>query len=342
MSLYVLQFWGVARFVEVQKLKIGELVCGKDYYHLFITRLEAGSARKREVIQIYPTPTKFHKIFCPVTILSHYCKIRQELSHAGDQDFLFPKLSLSFEQGSNKSCLRVATPPESIPQLSYHRKFKIHVDSEDMKAVGVSSLDFTSDSLKLGGQHCLVNGIVCPDFSQVLNKLVPVSMEPKPSINVSRKRPHSVDDSVQLPQFGAPINRRVPVIKATGCPPPLPARGPPRVEVEGMQPPVPDAAAVGPEVQQVNEDHLAGVPDDSPNVISQPNPEETSAEPPPARHSSLGLKPEILDRINKYASISVTRAVPQVPSEPTHPPPLQGLKEMNTIVNKYSHLWLYK
>ena len=131
--------------------------------------------------------------------------------------------------------MQVATPPKSIPQLSYHRKFKIHVDSEDMKAVGVSSLDFTSDSLKLGGQHCLVNGIVCPDFLQVPNKLVPVSMEPKPSINVSRKRPHSEDDSVQLPQFGAPINHRVPVIKATGRPPPLPAaaRGLSQAEVGG-------------------------------------------------------------------------------------------------------------
>ena len=164
-------------------------------------------------------------------------------------------------------------------------------------------------------------------------------MEPKPSISVYLKRPHSVDDSVQFPQFGASINRRVPVIKATGCPPPLSA---PRVEVEGMQPSVPDAAAVGPEIQQVNEDHLVVVPDDSPNVISQLNPEETSAEPPPARHLALGLKPAILDRINKFPSISVTRAVPQVPSESTHPPPLQGLKEMNTIVNKYSHLWLYQ
>ena len=120
-------------------------------------------------------PTKFHKIFCPVTILSHYCKIRQELSNAEDTDFLFPKLSLSFEQGSNKSSLRVANPLEPIPQFSYYRKFRIHVDSKEMKAVGVSSLDFTSDLLKLGGQHCLVNGAVCPDFSQVPNKLVPVS-----------------------------------------------------------------------------------------------------------------------------------------------------------------------
>ena len=95
-------------------------------------------------------------------------------------------------------------------------------------------------------------------------------------------------------------------------------------------------------MQQVRDDHLVALPDDSSNVISQLNPEETSAEPPPARHSTLGLKPEILDRINKFPSISVTRAVPQVPSESTHPPPLQGLKEMNTIVNNYSHLWLYK
>merc|ERR1712082_176957 len=57
MSLYVLQFWGVARFCEVQKLKIGELLRGKDYYHLFLTRLRPGSTGMREAIQILPTPT---------------------------------------------------------------------------------------------------------------------------------------------------------------------------------------------------------------------------------------------------------------------------------------------
>ena len=152
---------------------------------------------------------------------------------------------MSFEQGSNKTSLQVANPLAPIPPLSYYIKFRMHVDSKELQAVGVSSLDFTSDSLKLGGQHCLVNGVVCPDFLQVPNKLVPVSMEPTHSISGSRKRPHSVDDSVHFPQFGAPINRRVPVIKATGCPPPLSA---PRVEVEGTQPSVPDAAAVGPEI----------------------------------------------------------------------------------------------
>ena len=115
------------------------------------------------------------------------------------------------------------------------------MDSKELKAVRVSSLDFTSDLLKLGGQHCLVNGVVCPDFSQVPNKLVPASH----SIGGSRKRPHSADDPVHLPQFGNPINRRAPVIKATGCPLPLSAS---RMGVEGTQPSVPDAAAVGFEI----------------------------------------------------------------------------------------------
>ena len=84
-----------------------------------------------------------------------------------------------------------------------------------------------------------------------------------------------------------------------------------------MQLPVPDAAALGPEVPQVNEDHLAEVQNDTSNVISQPHPEDTPVEPPPMRYSDLGLKPAIMERINSYASISVSRAVLKVPTEPT-------------------------
>merc|ERR1711873_217891 len=56
MSLYVLQFWGVARFSEVQNLKISQLLRGRDYYHLFLTRLRPGSTGTKEAIQILPTP----------------------------------------------------------------------------------------------------------------------------------------------------------------------------------------------------------------------------------------------------------------------------------------------
>ena len=180
-------------------------------------------------------------------------------------------------------------------------------------------------------------------------------MESKPSINVSRKRPFTAVDSVQIPKFGAPISHRVPVISVTGCPPPLTAaaRGSSQAEAGGVQPSVPDAAALGPEVPQVNEDHLAEMQNDTSNVISQPHPEETPVEPPPMRNSDLGLKPAIMERINSYASISVSRDVPKVPTEltvdinppqpivpnDTNPPPLQGLEQMRSIVNKYSHLW---
>ena len=56
MSLYMLQFWGVARFVEIQSLKMGHLVCRKDHFDLIISRLQEDTARSRKVTVIYPTP----------------------------------------------------------------------------------------------------------------------------------------------------------------------------------------------------------------------------------------------------------------------------------------------
>ena len=35
-----------------------------------------------------------------------------------------------------------------------------------MRAVGVNTIEFTSDSFRLGGQKCLVNRVVSPDFSK--------------------------------------------------------------------------------------------------------------------------------------------------------------------------------
>ena len=174
----------------------------------------------------------------------------------------------------------------------------------------------------------MVNGVVCPDFAQIPNKLVPASH----SSGGSNKRPHSADGSATLPQFGNPIIRRASVIKATGCSPSPSAS-------EGAQHSVPGAAAVDPELQQVREDHPVTLPDDPSNVTSQFIPEETPAEVLPARHSALGLRPALRDRLSRFPSISITKAVPQVPSE-SPDPPLPGLAKMNAIVNKWSHLWL--
>ena len=71
MSVYVIQFWGLARFVEVQSLKIGQLVRGIDHFNLVISRLKEGNARSRDVTQIYPMPQKYQKTFCPVINLSN-------------------------------------------------------------------------------------------------------------------------------------------------------------------------------------------------------------------------------------------------------------------------------
>ena len=106
----------------------------------------------------------------------------------------------------------MADPVAPIPTPSFLKKFKKNVQSDDMRKVGVNPLEFTPDSLQLGGKLCLVNGVVYPDFSKPslasagsTNPLLP-----------SRKRPSSTIVSSATPELGTSINPKVRVIQATG------------------------------------------------------------------------------------------------------------------------------
>ena len=57
----MLLFWGVARFVEIQSLKMGHLVRRKDRFDLVIFSLKEDTARSSKVTPIYPTPPKYEK-----------------------------------------------------------------------------------------------------------------------------------------------------------------------------------------------------------------------------------------------------------------------------------------
>ena len=72
------------------------------------------------------------KTFCPVFILSNYLRARHELGNAGDDDFLFPKMNSTFEQGTNRQILSMADPVAPIPTASFLKKFKQHVESDDL------------------------------------------------------------------------------------------------------------------------------------------------------------------------------------------------------------------
>ena len=60
-------------------------------------------------------------------------------------------MNSSFELGTNRYILALANPHECILTASFNKKFKLHVDSEELGKVGVNSLEFTPDSLKMGG-----------------------------------------------------------------------------------------------------------------------------------------------------------------------------------------------
>ena len=180
-------------------MKIGHLVCGIDNFDFVLSQFGTGTTRSRDVTPIYPTPQKYQKTFCPFIILSNYFKARNELCFNDDNDFLFPKMTSSFELGTNRHILALANPHECIPTASFNKKFKLHVDSEELGKVGVNSLEFTPDSLKMGGQQCLVNGVVYPDFSQICTKPSSVTVETTSTTNSSRKRPSSTENSTEIP-----------------------------------------------------------------------------------------------------------------------------------------------
>merc|ERR1711873_51126 len=219
----------------------------------------------------------------------------------------------------------MANPEEADPKLTFTRKFKIHVDSAELQKFGVNSFDFSPDSLTLGGKNCLVNGVVCPDFDQSPNELTPAS---KSSIG-SLKRPHSAIDAIVLPEFGIPINRKASVSQVVGSS---------SSSSEEVRNSAPEAAASASNSQQVRRPNQ---PQGPPQVISQVTPEETPATVLPNKNlnlQNLGLKTSIRDRLSRFPHITVTKSVPSTPSQSTDPP-LAGLAKMNTICDKYSHLW---
>ena len=133
-------------------------------------------------------------------------------------------------------------------------------------------------------------------------------MGPNPPINVPRKRPLTAVDSVPIPNFGVPISHKVSVIQETRSAQisSAAAGGPSQAAAGEIQSSVPVAGTFGQEVPQVNGAHSAAMQNDTLNVISQPDPEETPVEPPPIQSLDLGLKPAIMERTNSYASISIS------------------------------------
>ena len=120
-------------------------------------------------------------------------------------------MNSTFELGTNRHILSLADAVAHIPAATFLKKFKQHVDSEDLRKVGVNPLEFTPDSLQLGGKLCLVNRVVYPDFSKPSSVLVGSTHPSLPP----RKRPSSTVTSSATSELGTPITPKVHVIQAT-------------------------------------------------------------------------------------------------------------------------------
>ena len=94
-ALCVLQYWGTVRFIEIQEMQIGHLVCKGVYFELILFKSRGDKPKRREVTLINPTPTKYLVKFCPVAILSAYSSVINGLCAVSHSYFIFPKMSSS-------------------------------------------------------------------------------------------------------------------------------------------------------------------------------------------------------------------------------------------------------
>jgi len=61
--------------------------------------------------------------------------------------------------------IEVQVPPASINFNNYRKRLKFHLDSEELKDIGVHPKDYSTHSLRLGGLSFMVaDNVVTPAF----------------------------------------------------------------------------------------------------------------------------------------------------------------------------------
>ena len=128
MAVYLLLYWGTARFEEVQDLKMDNLFC-RGYHFEVVLQKSTDKLKVTEIIRIYPTSPECPSSFCPVSILTTYYNERNKLISVEGEEFLFPKLSSNFEKGGELQILTIASPPKCIPRECFSKKFIAQIDS---------------------------------------------------------------------------------------------------------------------------------------------------------------------------------------------------------------------
>ena len=151
MAVYMLLYWGTARFEEVQEWKTDNLFHRGSHFEVVLLKQRSVDKPKvMEIIPIYPTSTEYPNTFCPVAILTSYCTERNKLCAVEGEEFLFPVLCSNFERGGELQILTISTPPKCMPRDRFRKKFISHIDSQKLRNVRVISSKYSPDSFRLG------------------------------------------------------------------------------------------------------------------------------------------------------------------------------------------------
>ena len=96
--LYDVQYWGTARFSEIQEITIGQVIQKGFSFELIMSKCRGDKPKRRELALVHTTPRTFPRNICPVAILSAYLAARKRLAGAADSNFPNYNPTLNQEQ----------------------------------------------------------------------------------------------------------------------------------------------------------------------------------------------------------------------------------------------------
>ena len=124
-------------------MTIGHIMKRVEQFELVIKK-GCGLVRPIKITFINPTPSEYVGQFCPVAILTAYLASRQRLASASDSNFLFPIFLSHFDPITKRQIITIHKPHAQIKYDNFRCRLQTHLDSHEIKVLGVSSQYYSS------------------------------------------------------------------------------------------------------------------------------------------------------------------------------------------------------
>ena len=103
---------------------------------------------------VHPNSCSAWGHYCPIKILDTYLAARLKLDPASGDDWLFPNLDSTYAR-FNVQTVSISLPCTQFLYENYRRRLKVHLDTAELREMGVFPKDYSTHSFRKGGLSVL-------------------------------------------------------------------------------------------------------------------------------------------------------------------------------------------